>query len=79
MRFTHEDIFELYNRLRCRILFAKAKDWPHYEPEEIVNKALEQFQKNCPEFQHIIVPGKHFFHLDNPEDISGHINNFLRN
>jgi pimeloyl-ACP methyl ester carboxylesterase len=77
LRFSHEQMFQILENIRCEILLVKAKKAPWFEPEDLCRQAMDIYQRNCASYEFWEVDGNHFVHLNEAEKIADKINQFL--
>ncbi|XP_018319174.1 probable serine hydrolase isoform X1 [Agrilus planipennis] len=69
---------EYYKRIICPILVLKADKSPYDRNKEKFFEVLEVVKKSSRGCKFFYVPGTHHVHLNNPEVVEGHINDFLK-
>ena len=65
------------NNLNCHLKIIKAKQGPYYEPTEVLEEFKTYYKQQCKSFEYLEVEGHHHVHMDHPERIASHVNEFL--
>jgi len=77
-RFTVEDHRNIIkNNINCHLKIIKAKQGPYYEPTKILEEFKTYYKQQCKSFEYVEVEGQHHVHMDHPERIASHINEFF--
>jgi len=78
VRFSLEDHRAIIkNNINCHLKIIKAKQGPYYEPAEILEEFKTYYKQQCKSFEYVEVEGQHHVHMDHPERIASHINDFF--
>merc|ERR1711872_164146 len=72
-----EQINEMATRINCRHLLIKAEDFGHFEDGDDLEETLNIFRRN-PLFQYRLLPGGHHLHMNNHEQVTPVILDFVR-
>lgn len=75
--YPQEVIRALAAKVKCPHLIIKAIDGNLYEPEDNVREVLEIYKETNPLFKQVDVEGNHHVHLNNPEKVWPHIEQFI--
>lgn len=76
---TYDDLLELAPKIRCDVLSIQAENGVVKNDlrGDIYRKTVEDMIQNSAKSRHIVLPGGHHFHLDNPEPVAREVNAFL--
>lgn len=79
-RLTLDDLLGLAPKIKCDVLSIQADNGvvKNDVKGDVYRKSVEYMVKNSAKSRHIILPGNHHIHLDNPEPVAKEINLFLR-
>lgn len=78
-KFHRNQLISYLSNIRCRLMIIRAKNTHLTLKCEFDNEFIEFYRTKCKEFHFIKVDGDHYVHLTNPNNVSIHIDNFLRN
>ncbi|RWS28001.1 serine hydrolase-like protein, partial [Leptotrombidium deliense] len=73
---TRADLLEFSERIRCDLLILLATKGPfsHFDSTDW----FDIYKSKCRTFKSVTVKGKHYIHMDVPEEVASHINEFLQ-
>ncbi|XP_012157269.1 probable serine hydrolase isoform X1 [Ceratitis capitata] len=74
---SQELCIEMAKRIECPYLFVKARQSSYFEDKKYYDEVLAILQSKS-NFEYLEVAGSHHVHMNNPERISSHINDFLK-
>jgi len=78
VRFSIDDHRSLIkNNLNCHLKIIKAKQGPYYEPRAVLEEFKNYYQAQCKSYEYVEVEGRHHVHMDRPEMVAAHINQFF--
>ena len=82
VKYTPEGLLAILKNLRCHTLMIRAKEAPPYllantSYQATRKRAIELYNENCASYKMVEVPGNHFVHLNQPENVAPHICEFL--
>ena len=77
LRFTHSAFFDIAQSIRCHVLLVVAKEQGAPLNQAHLNTAIEIYKQKCASFKMIEVPGNHFVHLNEPQNLAEDITEFL--
>ena len=76
-RMDNDALVNYFNQLNCELLIVKAENGVKLDPEEVSNRFIELYSKQCARFELVKVPGGHHVHLCEPEHVYPKIINFI--
>ncbi|XP_054724139.1 probable serine hydrolase [Uloborus diversus] len=78
-KFSHEDLMAYMKRVQCNTLIIIGKKSIIFKSRtpEVLDDFINLYKQNCKSFKMVEVDGNHFVHLNNPELVAPHINEFL--
>ncbi|KDR12428.1 probable serine hydrolase [Zootermopsis nevadensis] len=68
---------EYARNITCKVLNIKAKPGSRYRCNDLYHAILDEIKETARHFEFFEVEGTHHLHLNNPEDISSYVINFL--
>lgn len=79
-KLSHDDLKAFMKRIKCNMLILLGNRSFIYKSRtpEVLDDFLNIYEENCNFFKVIKVEGNHFVHLNNPEVVAPHINEFLK-
>lgn len=76
-RMDPDSMMSYFHDLHCDMLIIKADNGVKLDPDEISNRFIEMYRKQCRRFQYTEVAGGHHVHLCDPEKVHSIIIDFM--
>lgn len=77
VNYPQDELVEYAQNITCPILIAKAKQGSYYELKQNFYEVLDVVKRSSKDCAFHYVEGTHHVHLNNPENVSGLINEFM--
>lgn len=76
--FSQDELVNYAQFMTAPILIVKTKDGGYFENKQHFYDVMEVLKKTSIDYRFHYVEGTHHMHLNNPEDVTGLINDFIK-